>query len=109
MDKEVLTGDEARNYQYSYNTHLLKLVAEDASTVFYTNKDYEYSVEQHVAIQNVISSSNKTKVVLGISYEIQDDSIEKEWNSFVERKVSKYKQFEELVYWLGGTENIRKR
>ena len=63
----------------SNDTHLYKLTTEDGNTKYYVNKDvFTYSEEQRRAVQRVIQSSNKSKVVLGIDIVIRDGSILKE-------------------------------
>ena len=75
MGHKALTDDEQSDSKYGYDAHLFKLTT--GSTNYYVNKDEKYSEEQKRAVQTLIQSTNKTKVVLGICIFIRNGSLEK--------------------------------
>ena len=75
MGHKALTGDEQSNSKYDYDAHLFKLTSGVIN--YYANMDEEYSEEQKRAVQTLIQSTNKTKVVLGINILIENGSIAK--------------------------------
>ena len=68
-----LVKQKQNNSSYDYDADLYKLTT--GSTNYYVNKDGKYSEEQKRAVQTLIQSSNKTKVVLGIIIWIQNGYI----------------------------------
>ena len=76
MGHKALTYDEQNNSSYDYDADLYKLTR--GSTNYYVNKDGKYSEEQKRAVQTLIQSTNKKKVVLGIDIFIQNGSIMKD-------------------------------
>ena len=76
MGHKALTDDEQSNSKYDYDAHLFKLTSGVIN--YYANMDEEYSEEQKRAVQTLIQSTNKKKLVLGISITIQNGSIEKD-------------------------------
>ena len=85
MGHKALTDDEQSDSKYGYDAHLFKLTT--GSTNYYVNTDGEYSEEQKRAVQTLIQSTNKTKVVLGIFIFIQNGSIEKGGKYHYEKQV----------------------
>ena len=79
LGEKVVTRD---NSQYCHGSHLYKITNDPPNTIYYTNSGDGYSEEQRSAVERVINSSNKCKLVLSIYILMQNKSILREALSY---------------------------